>query len=387
MNKFIAVLMCILTLLTFVACTPDLPSPDNNGDSTTTTTTTTATSSPEEIKLAKIAELTEYLSAVDYNNFEVTEADKPYFMGPWFEKEKNGEAHMVTVTDGSLFYFLVEGAESVDVNFTKITTTEVMPKFAYSIDGGEPVRQDITNPTVTLPDKGKHTVRIIADCMKESEDKWVGEKGFALKSVTTSAGGSLWGIKPKDKVIFFYGDSITEGIFALGSTQDRNSATNAYPWHCSEKLGTVPYSIGYGGSGITVDGSFKTLINAIDYNSKDRLVADGITPDIIVIAHGTNERTTNPQILEADLKVAIARLQEKFPNVPIVYLIPSNSHMTKGGNIKRAVNTFQNTYIVETKDWGVTFTDSCHPNAAGAKIMGEKFADALIGIFGADFFN
>ncbi|MBO5682805.1 MAG: hypothetical protein J6S10_02400, partial [Clostridia bacterium] len=109
MKKFIAVLMCILTLLTFVACTPDLPSPDNNGDSTTTTTTTTATSSPEEIKLAKIAELTEYLSAVDYNNFEVTEADKPYFMGRWFEKEINGEAHMVTVTDGSLFYFLVEG--------------------------------------------------------------------------------------------------------------------------------------------------------------------------------------------------------------------------------------------------------------------------------------
>ena len=383
MKKIIARLLCVLTVCALISC--EKTDPPAGGDTTTTTTTTTAaTSSAEQIK---IAELTQYLSTVDYNNFEVTEADKPYFMGRWFEKEINGEAHMVTVTDGSLFYFLVEGAESVDVNFTKITSTSVTPKFAYSIDGGTPVRQDITNPTVTLPDTGKHTVRIIADCMNESEDKWVGEKGFALKSVTTSAGGALWGIKPKDKVIFYYGDSITEGCFALSSSASGNSATNAYPWHCSEKLGAVTYSVGYGASGITVAGSFNTFINAIDYNSKDRLVADGITPDVIVIAHGTNERTTNPQTLEAELKAAIDRLREKYGNVPIVYVIPTNQHFTKGGNIRRVMQSYSNAYVVSTTDWGVTMTDSCHPNAAGAKTMGEKLADALIEIFGAAFFN
>ncbi len=382
MKRFIALLMCALTIFTLVACTPQ-KTPVNDGS--ITTTTTTETSSAEEIK---IAELNEHLKTVDYHTFEVTEADKPYFMGRWFEKEINGEAHMVTVTDGSLFYFLVEGAESFNVNFTKITTTEVMPKFAYSIDGAEPVRQDITNPTVTLPDKGKHTVRIIADCMHESEDKWVGEKGFALKSVTTSAGGSIWGIKPKDKVIFYYGDSITEGILALGESEAGNSATNAYPWHCSEKLGAVTYSIGYGASGVTVAGSFAPLPDAIDYNSRDRLVADGITPDVIVIAHGTNERTTNPQTFEAELRRSIDRMREKYGNVPIVYLIPYNQYMVKGGNIKRVMNSYSNAYVVNvTQDWNVTLTDSCHPNAGGAKVMGEKFADALVGIFGADFFE
>ena len=106
MKKIIAILLCMLTVFALVSCTETDPPAD--GDTTTTTTTTTATSSPQEIKLA---ELTQYLSTVDYNTFEVTEADKPYFMGRWFEKEINGEAHMVTVTDGSLFYFLVEGAE------------------------------------------------------------------------------------------------------------------------------------------------------------------------------------------------------------------------------------------------------------------------------------
>jgi lysophospholipase L1-like esterase len=339
---------------------------------------------PEE--LAK-AENIEYLKTVTYLDFELTDSAEPYFMGRWFEKEIEGENHMVTVTDGSALYFLINNASSFDVNFTVITTMEE-PYFAYSIDGGEPVRQHITEPTVTLPDTSRHTVRIIADGMTEGEGKWKDEKGFALKSITVADGGEIFGIKPTNKVIFYYGDSITEGIRALNmnATSDGNSATNSYAWYCSEELGAVTYSIGYGASGVTVEGSFTTMIKAIDYNSEGREVNDGITPDLIVVNHGTNDGGTSSRIFKGKLTAAIERLQEKYEGVTIVYLIPFRQ--THADDIKSVMSEFENVHVVETADWDISFTDNgYHPDVAGAKKAGGKLAEALLGIMGEEFFN
>ena len=210
-------------------------------------------------------ERTAYLAEVTYRNFELTGEREPFYIGRWFDKKINGVPHKVTLTDGAYFCFLIEGAESFEVNFTVITTGEE-PYFAYSIDGAEPVRQHITDSEVALPDSGRHTVRIIADGMTEGEGKWEQEKGFALRSVVPAGGGKIFGIRPTEKVIFFYGDSITEGIRALNmsASSNGNSATHAYSWQCAETLGVTPYLVGYGATGIISKGSFHTMKNAID---------------------------------------------------------------------------------------------------------------------------
>ena len=190
----------------------------------------------------------------------------------------------------------------------------------------------------------------------------------------------------KGRTINFLGDSITEGVYALEAAPTGNSATNSYPWHCSENLGAVTYSVGYGGSGVTTIGSFNTFINAIDHISAHREVNDGITPDIIVINHGTNDhgKATDQEFING-LRAAIDRLHEKYPDTPIVYMIPFSQR--SAANIRAAVNGYDNIYIVETSGWGITCTDSFHPNADGAKKAGEKLADALTEIFGAGFFD
>ena len=363
-------------------------------EATTTTATTTVTTAPEPegptAEEIKAAELNEYLSTVSYRKFELTGSTEPYFMGRWFEKEIEGTKHMVTVTSGSHLYFVIEGATSFDVSFTVITSN-ITPSFAYSIDGGTPVRQPITEPTVALPDAGLHTVRIIADGMYELESKWADERGFALKAITPADGGAIYGIKPTEKIIFYYGDSITEGIFALGNGAQYNSATNSFTWHSAETLGATPYFIGYGGTGFTQgvnEGkSFATMIEAIDYNSKDRPVADGIVPDVIVISHGTNEYWTNPSIFMKAAREAINRLNEKYPNTPIIYLGHYNSNNNKNAFCERVVAEYENAHWVSSETWGITFTDSCHPNASGAKTLGTKLAAAMKEILGDDFFN
>ena len=345
--------------------------------------TEAVTLSPEE-QLA--ADRQAYLDTVTYRDFVLTGEESPFYMGRWFDKEIEGANHQVTLTDGAHLYFLIENATSFDVTFTVITKTEE-PYFAYSIDGGEMVRQHITEPTVTLPDTGRHTVRIVADAMTEGEGKWDRERGFALKSITPSEGGSIVGIKPTEKVIFFYGDSITEGIRALNmnATSDGNSATNAYSWQCAEALGVTPYLIGYGASGITVQGSFNTMLNAVDYLSKNRPVEDGVIPDVIVINHGTNDGGANRKVFEESLTATLARLREKYPDTPIVYLIPFNQAQAR--IITTVMENTENAYVIETKDWEITFTDTAHPDVAGAKYAGEHLADALKDIFGENFFD
>ena len=386
LTLILATLLCVATLLT--ACDTGAPT-ETTADTTAATTeapteapTEAVTLSPEE-QLA--ADRQAYLDTITYRSFVLTGEDQPYYMGRWFDKEIEGENHKVTLTDGAHLYFLIENAASFDVTFTVITKTEE-PYFAYSIDGGEMIRQHITQPTVTLPDTGRHTVRIVADAMTKGEGKWDRERGFALKSVTPSEGGSIVGIKPQEKVIFFYGDSITEGIRALNmnATSDGNSATNAYSWQCADALGVTPYLVGYGASGMIMEGSFNTMLNAIDYLSKDRPVEDGVTPDVIVINHGTNDGGQSRKKFEEAMVATITRLQEKYPGTPIVYLIPFNQAHARV--IPGVVEDFDNTYVVETKDWSITYTDGVHPDAAGAKAAGEQLAAALVEIFGEDFF-
>ncbi len=412
--SLIAGILC----LSLAACTPTEEPPETTGTTTLgdaepgsatepstefpaeapTEEPTEAPSEPETMSEEEIKKMEDqnYLSTVTYMNFALTGEDKPYFVGRWFEKNVQGESHMVTTTDGAHLYFMVEGATEIAVNFTTITRLE-LPYFAYSIDGAEPVRQHIDQPTVTLPDDGYHTIRIIADGLTETEAKWKRETGFALRSVEPNA-GRMVGIRPTEKVIFFYGDSITEGIRALSmdANANGNSATHAYSWYAAENLGAVPYLIGYGATGLIQTGSFHPMIDAIDYLSEDRRVEDSavanVTPDLIVINHGANDSGLATADFDAALRVAIARLQEKYPGVKIVYCVAfleaeRQSVVEQGECVEKLATEVEGLYVVHTKDWALSYTDgNLHPDAAGGAKAGKLLADAIKDIMGEDFF-
>ncbi len=338
-----------------------------------------------------------YLDTVTYLHYELTGDEAPYFVGRWFEKEIDGVRHMVTTTDGSHLYFMVDEADWIDLNFTIISKLAI-PVYAISIDGEEPIRHPVTDGRVALPDRGPHTIRVLADGLTETEDKWLGEIGFAFKSVTTN--GRMVGIRPTDPVVFFYGDSITEGIVSIGTcgTSNSNSASHAYGWYASQALGVVPYYIGYGGSGFVPAGSFHPMMDAIDSLSATRAVETSavanITPSLIVVNHGTNDAYTSTPLEQTvpAMKAALARLQEKYPGVTIVYMIPFfESHhatvITQAAVLDELAREMDGLYVVHTKDWDLSYTDGIHPNAAGAEKAGHLLAEAIRDIVGESFFD
>ncbi|MBP3667867.1 MAG: SGNH/GDSL hydrolase family protein [Clostridia bacterium] len=317
---------------------------------------------------------------VNNRTYEILEESKPYFLGRWFEKEVEGIPHMATTTDGAQIYFLIEGAESFTVNFTVITRITT-PMFAVSVDGAEPVRRPITEPTVTLPDTDRHAVCLTMDGMSEAEGKWYEEIGFAVKGVTLSEGGRLWGIRPTAPLVFFYGDSITEGINALGTNGDSlsNSATHAYPHYCAEALGITPYYVGYGASGMVRVGWFNTMEKAIDRMSLRCRVADSPAanqePDLIVINHGTNDGGLLTQEFTVAARDTLTRLSEVYPSVPVVYVIPLFQSQAEA--IRTLMAEYPNGYVVETLGWPVAYSDGIHPCAEGAGVFGERLAEEI----------
>lgn len=324
------------------------------------------------------------------NTYVLTGDDQPYFMGRWFEKEYDGVPHMVTLNTGSVVYFMVNGAQSVNLDFTVTTVNDVdLPYFSYSIDGSTPVRQLITDGVVALPDMGYHIVRIITDGLTEGVGKWDYERGFALKSITVSEGGEMIGVKPADKTIFFFGDSITEGVASLsaGYKSENNSVTAAYSWLTAEMLHSVPYIVGYGASGIVKPGSFNNMENAVQYYSNNRPVNDGVQPDVIVINHGHNDSTADTAEFKETLLRTIALLRELYPNAEIVYVIPLNQ--AKSVAIKSCLYSLydEQIHVVESANWAIDKTDSAHPSLEGATTVAENLSKKLVEIFGKEFFG
>jgi lysophospholipase L1-like esterase len=333
-----------------------------------------------------LSNMTEMSYAIQAKGLSYKEVgDQIGFTGRWFTKDIDGVKHYVTVNDGSEFYFKVSGAKSVFVNFTVITSYKT-PYFSYSIDGGQPIRQLITNSEISFDDTNEHIVRIIIAGMAEKEDKWNGEIGVALRSVEVEQ-GVIEGVVPINKVIAFYGDSITEGIRALqrSSDSDGNSATNSYAWYACRELNAVPYIVGFGGTGIKSVGSFNTCINTIDWYSATR-ESDDYYADIIVLNHGTNDAKVESDEFIGGYNNILNRLHEKHPNAKIVCMIPFNQ--THADDIRKCVSDKNDwCYLIETSEWNLTYTDGIHPDINGAESAGVNLSKELINLYGENYFE
>lgn len=316
--------------------------------------------------------------------YERLAENTPCFHGRWFDKTVEGIPCKVTATAGARVFLLVEGARSLKVRFMArygYVSGGSKACYAYSVDSREPERFPLDHVTVPLPDTGRHAVCLFTDGLPDGVGRWEEELVFVLESITPSEGGRLWGIRPLAPLIFFFGDSITEGVHVIGGDEYlwQNSATYAYPRYCADALGATPYFIGYGGSGYLRAGWFHTMENAMDYLSGGHAVADSpyasLTPDLIVINHGTNDMDYPMMDFLSAMRGTLSGLYRRYPDIPVVYVIPlQQTHATV---IRRLMAEYPRGYVVESEGWPMSYTDGIHPNAASAKRMGENVARAI----------
>lgn len=322
----------------------------------------------------------EFLAKTEYPKYEI--ANGTYStMGRWFKKSIDGVEHDVTLTSGSELYFLTSEAESFTIEFTSMTEADEL-YYAVSIDGGAPVRYPASQKVIALPDKSRHIVRVTMDGINENIGKWNQETGYAVKDITVK-GGRIRAIRPTNKVIFYFGDSITEGVMSQGNNGigANNSAVSTYAYKSAEALGSIPYFIGYGASGICQNGSFANMLSAIDNLSAARKESDSVKPSEIVINHGYNDNEVESETFKSELRKALTRLNAKYPGTPIYYAIPFSQR--KADEIREVCGEFENVTVIETNGIAMTYQeDGIHPDADGhsnaAKVIAEYIKTARL---------
>lgn len=308
----------------------------------------------------------------------VESAGKFALIGRWYRKTVNDLDCYVTNNCGSEIHIKTNGVSILTIAWQAMTETNAY--YSYSIDEGSLTRNLITSNTIELPDTGIHYVRIITDGITEDIGKWTTGKGFAFSGITADS-GVITSVYPENPLIMFFGDSITEGIRALGITPtsdmgDTNSATGAFPWFCCKKIGAISYRIGYGASGITVNGSFRKAIDAAQFFWNGSIV-DEVFPNAIVINHGTNDTSASSATFISGYNAFLAKLQTMYPGVSIFIMIPFNQAHAE--DIRNVVDNNMGVFLIETSDWsGIEYADDIHPTSAGAKVAGEYLADALL---------
>ena len=308
------------------------------------------------------------------------------FVGRWFDSTISGTNVKSTINQGSELYFKVKNTTSINVNFI-VNTAYKTPYFAYSIDGADMTRQLVTSPTLPTVSLDEHIIRVVVDGVTESENKWIGEKGFAFKDITVDSTGTVTGVLPKNKKIMFFGDSITEGIRVLNMNADSegNSATGAFPYIASTNLNAISYRVGFGGAGVTKggNGGVPSLINFIDNMTKNKL-APYYEPDIIVVNIGTNDFDAATDVFKSQYTAVINRLLIKYSGTPLFIMVPFNG--TRKSEITDITNNKKGVYMVDTTGWDISTTDGLHPDAAGSIKAGTKLSDYIISTLGRNYF-
>jgi hypothetical protein len=122
-----------------------------------------------------------------------------------------------------------------------------------------------------------------------------------------------------------YGDSITEGVRALGeqadNDTDRNDATVCWSYRLGALLGAETGVVGFGATGASHGGSGNVPGLTISYD----LLWEGVPrvfeprPDLIVLNEGTNDCCAN---ITAQLVEIVNGLMAACPGTPIALLLP-----------------------------------------------------------------
>ena len=313
------------------------------------------------------------------------------YVGRWFDKEVDGTTYKCTNADGSSILTKVSGATSYILNFGTLSVPNYTPYFCISIDGGDFTRRKITSNVVGFDDTEEHILWIVIDGMGEEDPtngKWSGKVGVYFGGIS---GGTKTSLKPKNKQIYFIGDSVTEGInvLGLGANADVNSAVNGFAFRTARNLNAIPLLCGYGGSGVRTNGSFRYGTQAVKFNNTSNYV-NQLEPDIIVINYGINDyaKISRGDYTTEDFKVSYAELinvlSVKYPCVPILCVVPFPQNLAS--EIKAVSDLKDYCYFVDTSGYNATYTDGTHLDEGGAISVADHLADAIIAIVGKEFF-
>lgn len=286
----------------------------------------------------------------------------------------------ITVNSGSRIRFVFTGTR-LKVLFDVEGLTSA-PHLWVSIDDAEPslyvVDQAVLDLTV---DPGQHRVEIAVKDVDEHANRWNPPFGSAVVFVglllDTDCRLRLSG-RPGGPRLEFYGDSITQGVRALGaeSGPDGSDGTRSFAYLTARAFGATSYQVGFGRQGVVREGNGEVppAVESFGWNFAGSLADRLAEPDVVVINLGMNDES-----LGEAYGVYLDRIRAAYPSSRIIALSPfSGKHSEE---IEAAVEAKDDPGIlyVGTQGWlgPDDYTDGVHPSVEGHAKAAARLVEVL----------
>ncbi len=218
------------------------------------------------------------------------------FVGRW-ERHYNG-TEAATVNSASLVRLRFTGRELTGL--FDVSTITVAPELWVTVDGGPETLVTVDRPEIELAPAGlrpgPHSIRIDVKDTDQVTNRWLPPLNDAviLRGFRLAPDGRLLAPpRPASVRMAFYGDSITEGIRALGDplTPDGADGTRTYASVTGRALHADIQQVGFGKQGVmrVGVGNVPTAPESFPDNFQGSVADSAFEPDIVVLLQGSND--------------------------------------------------------------------------------------------------
>jgi lysophospholipase L1-like esterase len=237
-----------------------------------------------------------------------------------------------------------------------------------------------------------HVVRLVAKGFREWDNRWSPPLESALVFLGVVPGPKTRLLAPPPQPrwqIEFLGDSITEGVLAVGRGAQSewpklSDGRRGFAFQTAELLDAAPSVVGFGRLGLTVggNGGVPRAIESFPFIYEGAL-KERSQPVAVVINLGANDGKAKANDFADEYVAYLAAVRDAYPLAHVFCMRPFNG--AHASDIKNAVQRIsatgdQKVHYVDTTDWidaKSDTTDGLHPNVEGHRRAAERLASAI----------
>jgi lysophospholipase L1-like esterase len=296
---------------------------------------------------------------------------------------------MATVNSGSGAVLRFTG-QHLAATFDQTTVTHP-PQIYVRIDRGNPVLYTVDRNLIDLTARplsrgGIHTLEITVKDVDERANRWNPplRSGLLLTGFRLDPDAiTLPPPAPEDRRIEFLGDSITQGVRAVGPEigVTGSDATKGYAWLTGRALRADFRQVGFGAQGIgrSGGGQVPPAAQALLFNFAGSPIDPAYAPHAIVVNQGTNDAlgAADPAPFQAAYLDYLRRIRATWPTAWIFVMRPLGGYFAH--EIATAATAVDHTVYVDTAGWltATDYTDGLHPTYAGHLRVAHRLAPIL----------
>ncbi|MFF1836464.1 GDSL-type esterase/lipase family protein [Streptomyces sp. NPDC058231] len=318
------------------------------------------------------------------------------FTGRWDRHHGAGGDEAATVNSGSAVSLRFTGDDLTAL--LDVSTVTVAPQIWVTVDNGprglvtaDRAEIDLT-PQRLRP--GAHTVRIDVKDTDQVTNRWVPplQSAVVLRGFRLADGARLLPPpRPEPLSMAFYGDSITEGIRALGMplTPDGADGTRTYAALTARAFGAGLTQVGFGKQGVMRPGvgNVPSAPESFGYDFQGVPAQGGPQPDVVVLLQGSNDSQVTDEEFAPAYLAYLRQVRASAPHAwilamePLIgrHALPIHDDVTALGDPRIA--------YVSTDGWldrtsTADYTDTVHPTVAGHLTVAEHLVPIVRDITG-----